>query len=88
MDLHSVWITHHAKQVPYVELKKNHFFVTSDISTTTQLLIYVGCPESIQPFYISQESIAWPLCNLAASQRRSYCAFMNNHSPMGLVSWQ
>jgi len=39
MDLHSVWITHHAKQVAYKELKEDHFFITSDISTTVQLLI-------------------------------------------------
>ena len=30
----------------------------------------------------------WPWCNLAASQRRPYCAFVNSHSPMGLVSRQ
>jgi hypothetical protein len=30
----------------------------------------------------------WPWCNLAASQRRPYCASLNNHSPVGLVSRQ
>jgi hypothetical protein len=30
----------------------------------------------------------WPLCNLAASQRRIYCASVNSHSPVGLVSQQ
>jgi hypothetical protein len=29
-----------------------------------------------------------PWCNLAASQRRPYCASMNSHSPVGLVSRQ
>ena len=29
-----------------------------------------------------------PWCNLAASQRRPYCASVNSHSPMGLLSWQ
>jgi hypothetical protein len=29
-----------------------------------------------------------PCCNLAVSQRRPYCATMNSHSSMGLVSWQ
>lgn len=26
VDLHSIWITHHAKQVQYVELQDDHFF--------------------------------------------------------------
>ena len=30
----------------------------------------------------------WPWSNLAASQRRPYCASMNSHSPVGLVSRQ
>jgi len=45
----------------------------------------VGCPESIQPFWISQEPVSWLWCNLAASQRRPYCASVNSHSPVGLV---
>jgi len=49
---------------------------------------YEGCPESIRPFWISREPVAWPWCNLVASQRRPYCAFMNSHSPVGLVSRQ
>jgi hypothetical protein len=48
----------------------------------------VRCPESIRPFWISREPVAWPWCNLAASQRRHYCASVNNHSPVGLVVWQ
>ena len=32
--------------------------------------------------------MAWPWCNLAASQRRPYCAFVNSHSLVGLVSRQ
>jgi hypothetical protein len=47
-----------------------------------------GCPESIQPFWISREPVAWPWCNIAASQRRPYCASVNSHSPVGLVSRQ
>jgi hypothetical protein len=43
---------------------------------------YEGWPESIQPFWISPEPVAWPWCNLAASQRRPYCA------SVGLVSRQ
>jgi len=49
---------------------------------------YEGCPESIRPFWISQAPVAWPWCNLAASQRRPYCASVNGHSPVGLVSRQ
>ena len=30
----------------------------------------------------------WPWCNLAASHRRSYCASVNSHSSVGLVSRQ
>ena len=51
-------------------------------------LTYEGCPVSICPFWISREPVAWPLCNLAASQRRPYCASVNSHSPVGLVSRQ
>jgi hypothetical protein len=49
---------------------------------------YEGWPESIQPFLISRESIAWPWCNLAASKRRPYCVTVNSHSRVRLVSWQ
>ena len=50
--------------------------------------MYEGRPEFIQPFWISGEPVAWPWCNLAASQRRPYCASVNSHSPVGLVSRQ
>ena len=49
---------------------------------------YEVCPESIQPFWISREPVAWPWCNLAASQRRPYCPPVNSQSPVGLVSRQ
>jgi len=29
---------------------------------------YEGRPESIQPFWVSRELVAWPWCNLAASR--------------------
>ena len=51
-------------------------------------LVYESCPESIQPFLISGEPVAWPCCNVAASQRRPYCASVNRHSPVGLVIQQ
>ena len=51
-------------------------------------MIYEVCPERIQPFWISREPVAWPWCNLAASQRRPYCASVNSQSPVGLVSRQ
>ena len=49
---------------------------------------YEGCPESIQPLWISQEPVNWPWCNLAAGQRRRYCASVSSHSAVGLVSRQ
>jgi len=52
----------------------------------TRICNYVGSPESIRPFWISREPIAWPWWNLTASQRRPYCASVNSHSPVGLVS--
>ena len=47
-----------------------------------------GCLEGIRPFWISWEPVAWPWCNMAASQRRPYYASANSNSPMGLVSQQ
>jgi len=52
------------------------------------MCIYDASVESIQPFWISWEPFAWPWFNLAASQTGSYCASVNSHSPMGLVSQQ
>jgi hypothetical protein len=49
---------------------------------------YEGCSEIIRPIWISREPVAWPWCNLTASHRRPYCATVNNHSPVGLVSRQ
>jgi hypothetical protein len=49
---------------------------------------YEVCPESIQPFSVSRDPVAWPWSNLVASQRRPYCACVNSHSPVGLVSRQ
>jgi hypothetical protein len=49
---------------------------------------YEGCPECIRPFWISREPVTWPWCNMAASQRRPYCASVNSHSPVGLDSRQ
>jgi hypothetical protein len=54
---------------------------------TATSALYVGCPESIRPFWISREPVAC-CCNLAARQRRPYCAFMSSHSPVGLVGRQ
>jgi hypothetical protein len=54
----------------------------------THKVNYIGCPESIHPFWISREPVMWPLCNLAASQRRLYCTSVNSYSPVGLVRRQ
>jgi hypothetical protein len=51
-------------------------------------ILYEGCPASIRSFQISRESVVWPWCNLAASQRRPYSSSVNSHSPVGLVSRQ
>jgi len=40
--------------------------------------VYEGCPESIQPFWITRETVAWPWCNLADRQRRPYCISVNS----------
>jgi hypothetical protein len=37
---------------------------------------------------MTQEPVAWPWCNLAAGQRRPYCASVRSHSPLGLVGRQ
>jgi len=50
--------------------------------------MYEGCPESVRPFWISRVPVAWSWCNLAASQKRPYCASVSNHFPVGLVSRQ
>jgi hypothetical protein len=49
---------------------------------------YEVCPESIRPSWISREPVVWPRCNLAASQRRPYCASVKSHSLVGLVNRQ
>jgi len=58
------------------------------LCSVTTFTTYMGCPTSIRRFWISQRPVAWPWCNLAASQKRPYCASMNSHSPMGLVNRQ
>jgi hypothetical protein len=47
---------------------------------------YEVCFKRIQPYLISREPVAWPWWNLAASQRRPFCASVNSHSPVRLVS--
>ena len=47
-----------------------------------------GLSEKYRPFWIFGEPVAWPWCTLPASQRRHYCAFVNSHSLVGLVSRQ
>jgi len=54
----------------------------------TAIMTYEGCPESIRPFWISREPVARPWCNLAAGQRRPYCASVNINSPVRLISQQ
>ena len=56
--------------------------------TKIRISKYEGYPESTGPFWISRDPIAWPWCSLAARQRRLYCASVNSHCPVGLVSRQ
>ena len=65
-------LNHYATTGPY-----HHIFI-----------LYMGCPESIQPFWIYREPVTWPWRNLAASQGRPYWPSVNSNSPVGLVSWQ
>jgi hypothetical protein len=46
----------------------------------TVMTTYMGCPESIRPFWISREPVACPLRHLAASRRRPYCASVESLS--------
>jgi len=48
----------------------------SQLQVGNNLMLYKGCMESIQPFWISREPVVWPWCKMAASQRRPYCASM------------
>ena len=50
--------------------------------------VYEALQESMQAFWISREPVAWPWSNLASNYRRPYCASVNSHSPVGLVSRQ
>ena len=63
-------------------------YTTVPSRDSTCSLLYEGCPESIQPFWISREPVEWSWCNLEAIMRRPYCASVNSHSPVGLVSRQ
>ena len=64
------------------------FIAWKELFFPWKYLLYEGCPESIRPFWISREPVEWPWCNLAASQIRPFCASVNIHSPVGLVSRQ
>jgi len=52
-------------------------------------LLYVGgLSGKYLSILICWELVMWLWCNLAASQKRPYCASVNGHSPVGLVSRQ
>ena len=42
-----------------------------------------GCLESIPPFCVPREPVAWPWCNLEVSQRRPYCSSVNSKVSRG-----
>jgi hypothetical protein len=58
----------------------SHVWITQYHKIITFRLLYEAYPQSIQPFWVSREPVACPWCNLAASQRRSYCASVNSQS--------
>jgi hypothetical protein len=90
--LHHVWVREW--YIAYNVVMSQLMYFWRGIYSLLQLqvgknvILYEGCPESIQPFWIFQELAMRPWCNLAASQRRPYCTSMNTHSPMGIVSRQ
>ena len=65
-----------------------HIFFALYTAKLEALIRHKGCLESIQPFWISREPVAWPWCNWAASQRRPYRASAKSRSQVGLVSRQ
>jgi len=67
---------------------QGHFWPIRKLYTTINFLTYEGCREGIRPFWISREPVMWPWCNLAASQRRPYCASVSSYPPVRLVSQQ
>jgi len=76
-----------SNSLSYNELALNrHVHLTTHL--TSPFDPYESCPLSIQPFWISREPVVCPWCNLAANERRPYCASVNSHSPVGLVSRQ
>ena len=82
--------TSHSNSLLRDTTERTHCIKPNDVNLPSVLLcrLYEGSPESIQLFWISREPVAWPWCNLAASQRRSYCASVNSPSPVGLVNRQ
>jgi hypothetical protein len=89
-----VWFVLHWKQSTDAlqNYKSNSYLSLTEACYTTFTVncffLYVSCPESIRPLWIFREPVAWPWWNLAASQRRSSYASVNNHSPVGLVCRQ
>jgi hypothetical protein len=52
------------------------------LTLRTQKGLCEGCPQSIQPFWITREPAVWPWCKLAAYSS------VSSHSPVGLVNRQ
>jgi hypothetical protein len=63
-------------------------FHSPSIHTYIYTVYTRGLSGKYPAFWTSREQAAWPWCNLGASQRRPYCASVNSHSPVGLVSRQ
>ena len=55
--------------------REKAFSVVQDQPTVA--ILYEDCVESIQPFWISRESVAWPWCNLVAIQSAVRCHWLS-----------
>ena len=88
----SLFATFPAKTQPVDQWTWSSTSASKPLSASLTMLFCVPCSNTraVQKVssHFDQESVAWPSCNKAASQRKLYCASVNSHSPVGLVSWQ
>jgi hypothetical protein len=75
--------TSHSSSLLRDTTERTHCIKPNDVNLLRVLLcrLYEGCPECIEPFWISREPVTWPWCNLSSSPRRPYCASVNSHCP-------
>ena len=74
--------------IPFTILKQ-HTNIVKAVQLQLEMCTYTRAVRKVSSlFLISREPVAWQWCNVAASQRRPYCASVNSHCPVGLVSRQ